>query len=62
MSAGVPFPKRLGILGGMGALASAELLYTVYRLNTTEPEQGSPVCLLYSDPSIPDRTGAILRG
>jgi aspartate racemase len=53
---------RLGVLGGMGPLASAEFIHTVYRLNMVEPEQGAPVCLLLSDPSIPDRTSAILAG
>jgi aspartate racemase len=52
----------LGILGGMGPLASAEFLHTLYRLNITEPEQEAPPCLLLSDPSIPDRTAAILAG
>jgi aspartate racemase len=54
--------KLLGILGGMGPLASAELLHTIYRLNVREPEQEAPPCLLLSDPSIPDRTAAILAG
>jgi len=54
--------RTLGILGGMGPLASAELLHTLYRLNITEPEQEAPACLLLSDPSIPDRTAAILAG
>jgi aspartate racemase len=52
----------LGILGGMGPLASAEFLHTIYRLNIAEPEQEAPACLLLSDPSIPDRTSAILAG
>ena len=54
--------KTLGILGGMGPLASAEFLHTVYSLNITEPEQNSPLCILLSDPTIPDRTQAILDG
>ncbi len=54
--------RPLGILGGMGPLASAELLRTIYRLNVTGPEQEAPVCLLYSDPTFPDRTEAILQG
>jgi aspartate racemase len=54
--------KKLGILGGMGPLASAEFLRTIYRLNITEPEQGAPVCLMISDPSFPDRTEAIRCG
>lgn len=52
----------LGVLGGMGPLASAELLTTLYRLNLSEHEQEAPACVLLSDPSFPDRTGAILRG
>jgi aspartate racemase len=55
-------PKKLGILGGMGPLASAELLSTLYRLNLVEPEQEAPNCILLSDPSFPDRTTAILAG
>lgn len=52
----------LGIVGGMGPLASAELLATLYRLNLPEREQGAPRCLLLSDPTFPDRTTAILQG
>jgi aspartate racemase len=52
----------LGILGGMGPLASAELLKTIYRLNIPGPEQEAPRCVLLSDPSFPDRTEAILSG
>lgn len=52
----------LGILGGLGPLASAAFLDTIYQLNLAEPEQGSPVCILYSDPAFPDRTQAILEG
>lgn len=54
--------KQLGILGGMGPLASAEFLATIYRRSCFEFEQDSPSCLLYSDPDIPDRTAAILSG
>jgi aspartate racemase len=54
--------RLLGVLGGMGPLASAEFVYTVYRLNMIEPEQQAPALLLHSDPSIPDRTAAILSG
>lgn len=53
---------RLGILGGMGPLASAEFLKTVYRLNLAEPEQRMPICIHISDPSFPDRSEAILAG
>ena len=50
----------LGILGGMGPLASAEFVRTIYEENTGDDERSSPACVLYSDPSMPDRTGAIL--
>src|ERR1700704_1982554 len=52
----------LGILGGLGPLASAEFLKTIYRLNTLASEQEAPSCVLLSDPSFPDRTEAILKG
>ena len=52
----------LGILGGMGPLASAEFLKTIYDFNTGAVEQEAPVCILYSDPTIPDRTEAICNG
>jgi len=52
----------LGILGGMGPLASAEFLKTIYENNISGPEQDSPACILYSDPRVPDRTDAILGG
>jgi aspartate racemase len=52
----------LGILGGMGPLASAEFLATLYRLYPSEREQEAPACLLLSDPSLPDRSEEILRG
>jgi aspartate racemase len=54
--------KRIGILGGMGPLASAEFLGTLYRANITDPEQDAPVCVMISDPTFPDRTERILSG
>jgi aspartate racemase len=54
--------KILGILGGMGPLASAEFLKTIYEFNLADKEQEMPVCFLYSDPTIPDRTEAIASG
>jgi aspartate racemase len=52
----------LGVLGGMGALASAEFLKTIYEENVGRTEQDAPVVLVYSDPTFPDRTDAFLRG
>jgi aspartate racemase len=52
----------LGILGGMGPLASARFLRTVYEMKVTVREQDMPRILLDSDPAIPDRTTAVLAG
>lgn len=52
--------RSLGILGGLGPLASAEFLKTIYEFNVTESEQESPACILYSDPTFPNRIDAIL--
>jgi aspartate racemase len=54
-------PDILGILGGMGPLASAEFVKTIYEFNLTAREQEMPACVLISDPTIPDRTEAILH-
>jgi len=56
--------SRWGILGGMGPLASTELLNTIYRLSLeqAETEQEMPRVVLLSDPSVPDRTTAIKNG
>ena len=53
--------KTLGVLGGMGPLASAEFVRTVYRLHSG-PDQSHPRLLLDSDPAFPDRTEAIRTG
>lgn len=54
----------LGVLGGMGGLASAEFVKTVYEFSgeVYRYEQDEPVVLMYSDPAFPDRTEAFLRG
>ena len=54
----------LGVLGGMGGLASAEFVKTIYELSGEESrqEQVGPVVVMYSDPTFPDRTEAFLRG
>ena len=57
-----PSSPILGIVGGMGPLASSEFLRTIYKLHLAEPEQGSPRCLLDSDPTFPDRTTMIREG
>lgn len=52
----------LGILGGMGPLASARFVQHVYEQNVTGREQQMPRVLLDSDPGFPDRTEAIRTG
>jgi aspartate racemase len=52
----------LGVVGGMGPLASAEFLKTIYECGRGELEQGYPVVLVYSDPTFPDRTSAFRAG
>ncbi len=52
-----------GVDGGMGPLASAEFVRTIYGYSLADaPEQCAPAVTLYSDPTIPDRTDALLRG
>jgi aspartate racemase len=52
----------VGVLGGMGPLASAEFLSTIYEYSLGDREQLSPRVLLLSDPSFPDRTEEFLAG
>jgi aspartate racemase len=54
--------KALGILGGLGPLASADFLLSIYENNMGKTEQEAPAVVLYSDPSFPDRTEAFLQG
>jgi aspartate racemase len=53
--------KKLGIIGGMGPLASTEFLYTIYQNNIQKNEQQSLDVILFSISSVPDRTGSILK-
>lgn len=54
--------RIIGVLGGMGPLASAEFLKTIYQCRGSKCEQDSPIIFLYSDPTVPDRTEALLNG
>lgn len=51
-----------GILGGMGPLASAEFVHTIYQETIRGTDQNSPTVILLSDSSIPDRTEYLLSG
>jgi aspartate racemase len=52
----------LGIIGGMGPLASAEFIKTIYEHGRVKCEQDFPKVLMYSDPTFPARTQAFLSG
>lgn len=52
----------LGVVGGMGPLASAEFVRSIYRLSGCRREQDMPRVLLDSDAGFPDRTTAIRAG
>ena len=52
--------KTLGVLGGMGPAAGAEFLRLLARDAPSKRDQDHPRVIMFSDPSIPDRTQAIL--
>lgn len=54
--------ELLGVLGGLGPIASAEFLRTVYETCAPAREQNAPRVVLYSDPTFPDRTETLLAG
>ncbi|UPT38521.1 aspartate/glutamate racemase family protein [Pseudomonas amygdali] len=54
----------IGILGGMGHLATIDLMEKIVQLgasNTATEQENVPI-LVYSDPSVPDRRAALLSG
>ena len=53
--------KVLGVLGGMGPLASAQFMLRLTLLTTAAKDQDHIPAVLWSDPRIPDR-GAAMRG
>jgi aspartate racemase len=57
-----PGSNVLGVVGGMGPLASAEFVKTIYEYGLNRREQESPSVVLVSDPTFPDRTSAFLAG
>ncbi|MCL2672808.1 MAG: amino acid racemase [Alphaproteobacteria bacterium] len=52
--------KKLGVLGGMGPAATAEFMRLLSRDAPAKCDQDHPRVIVLSDPSIPDRTQAIL--
>jgi aspartate racemase len=53
---------RIAIIGGMGPLASAAFVNTLYERAAVDCEQEAPPLILWSDPSFPDRTTELLAG
>src|SRR5215470_13044600 len=53
-------PNVWGVLGGMGPLASAEFVATIYDSCRAMTEQEMPIVYLHSNPRVPDRTSALL--
>ena len=52
--------KMLGVLGGMGPMATAYFMELVIRMTDAETDQEHLDMLVYNLTSIPDRTGFIL--
>lgn len=52
----------LGVLGGMGPSATAEFLRVLASRSPATTDQDHPRIVLLSDPSVPDRTTALLAG
>ncbi len=52
----------LGVLGGMGPLASAHFMVRLTELTPAACDQEHIPCVLWSDPRVPDRTEARLGG
>ena len=54
--------KKLGIIGGMGPLATARLFEMIVELTKSDSDAGHIRTLIDCNPGIPDRTRAILDG
>ena len=52
--------KKLGILGGLGPMASAQFLALLTEKTDAENDQGHIEAILYSRPATPDRTAFLL--
>ncbi len=54
--------RRLGVLGGMGPLATADFLRKLIEATPAERDQDHLPVIVYSVPQIPDRVGPVLDG
>lgn len=57
-----PQNKTIGILGGMGPLATVDLFRKIVEMTDSKDDQGHPRVLIDSNTNITDRTAAILSG
>jgi aspartate racemase len=58
---GESVPERvIGILGGMGPLATADLFRRIVEKTPAKRDQDHPRVIIYNNPKIPDRTAFIL--
>jgi aspartate racemase len=55
-------PRILGVLGGMGPLASAQFMVRLTQLTPAVCDQDHIPAVLWSDPRVPDRTVGSLAG
>lgn len=54
--------RIIGVLGGMGPLASADFMARLTLAHPAARDQDHPAAILVSDPRVPDRTAAALDG
>ena len=54
--------KKLGVLGGMGPLCTANFYQKIVKNTKADKDQDHIPTIIISDPQIPDRTTAILTG
>ena len=52
--------KKLGIIGGLGPMATAYFMRRIIELTDAATDQENIEMIIYNCPSIPDRTGFIL--
>jgi aspartate racemase len=54
--------RTVGILGGMGPLATADLYTKIIKATPARSDQEHLAIIIHADPSVPDRTAALLHG
>lgn len=54
--------RLIGILGGMGPLATVDFMQKVIEATPAEHDQDHVPLIIYSVPQIPDRVGAVIAG